>query len=94
MSPEGCFTSEELLLVVETVSLHCSQLVFVLLNDLLQGAVQVLLLLLQKLLLLIEQNEHSEVLQYHCCQAKASDFGEKQNTTVTTLKHQLLTVQT
>lgn len=56
MSPEGRFTSEELLLVVETVSLHCGQLVFVLLNDLLQGAVQVLLLLLQKLLLLIEEN--------------------------------------
>lgn len=48
----GRFTSEELLLVVETVSLHCGQLVFVLLNDLLQSAVQVLLLLLQKLLLL------------------------------------------
>lgn len=48
----GRFTSEELLLVVETVSLHCGQLAFVLLNDLLQSAVQVLLLLLQKLLLL------------------------------------------
>lgn len=48
------FTSEELLLVVEAVSLDGGELVFVLLDDLLQGAVQVLLLLLQKLLFLDE----------------------------------------
>lgn len=46
------FTSEELLLVVEAVSLDGGELVFVLLDDLLQGAVQILLLLLQKLLFL------------------------------------------
>lgn len=45
-------TSQELLLVVETVSLNSGQLMFVLLNDLLQSAVQILLLLLKKLLLL------------------------------------------
>lgn len=45
-------TSQELLLVVKTVSLNSGQLVFVLLNDLLQSAVQILLLLLKKLLLL------------------------------------------
>lgn len=48
------FTSEQLLLVVEAVSLDGGELVFVLLDDLLQGAVQVLLLLLQKLLFLDE----------------------------------------
>lgn len=43
--------------MVETVSLHCGQLVFVLLDDLLQSAVQVLLLLLQKLLLLKQEDK-------------------------------------
>ena len=47
-----CFTSEELLLVVEAVSLDGGQLVFVLLDDLLQIAVQILLLLLKELLFL------------------------------------------
>jgi len=45
-------TSQELLLVVEAVSLDRGQLMFVLLNDLLQSTVQILLLLLKKLLLL------------------------------------------
>ena len=45
-------TSQELLLVVETVPLDRGQLVFVLLNDLLQSDVQILLLLLEKVLLL------------------------------------------
>lgn len=45
-------TSQELLLVVETISLDSGQLMFVLLNDLLQSGVQILLLLLKKLLLL------------------------------------------
>ena len=50
MRPYG--TSEQLLLVVQTVSLDGGQLVFVLLDDLLQSAVQLLLLLLEELLLL------------------------------------------
>lgn len=75
MSLEGCFTSQELLLVVETVSLHCGQLVFVLLNDLLQGAVQVLLLLLQKLLLLKEDNRHGYMVRF--CHRKTKHDSEK-----------------
>ena len=55
---ERCiFTSEELLFVVETVSLDGGQLVFVLLDDLLQGTVQLLLLFLQELLLLRKKRE-------------------------------------
>ena len=45
-------TSHELLFVVETVLLDGGYLMLVLLNDLLQGSIQLLLLLLQKLLLL------------------------------------------
>lgn len=50
----GLITPEELLLVVEAVSLDRGQLVLVLLNYFLQRAVQLLLLLLKKLLLLEE----------------------------------------
>lgn len=46
------FTSEKLLLVIETVSLDGGQFVFVLLNNLLQSDVQILLLLLKELLFL------------------------------------------
>lgn len=54
------FTSEELLLVVQAVSLNGGQLVLVLLDYLLQRAVQVLLLLLEKLLFLdAEQQRRS-----------------------------------
>lgn len=45
-------TSEKLLLVVEAVSLDGSELMFVLLDNLLQSTVQVQLLLLKKLLFL------------------------------------------
>ena len=48
------FTSEKLLLVVEAVSLDSGQLMFVLLDNFLQSAVQILLLLLKKLLFLDE----------------------------------------
>lgn len=46
------FTSEKLLLVVEAVPLDGGELMFVLLDYLLQSAVQILLLLLKKLLFL------------------------------------------
>lgn len=54
MGVHGVLTAEKLLLVVQTVSLDGGQLVFVLLDDLLQGAVEILLLLLKELLLLCE----------------------------------------
>lgn len=49
---DDIFTSEKLLFVIEAVSLDSGKLIFVLLNNLLQSAVQILLLLLQKLLFL------------------------------------------
>lgn len=49
---DDIFTSEKLLFVIEAVSLDSGELIFVLLNNLLQSAVQILLLLLQKLLFL------------------------------------------
>lgn len=48
-------TSEQLLFVVEAVSFHGGQLTLVLLDNLFQGAIQVLLLFLQELLLLRER---------------------------------------
>lgn len=48
------FTTEKLLLVVEAVPLDSGQFMFMLLDNLLQSAVQILLLLLKKLLFLDE----------------------------------------
>ena len=50
-------TSQKLLLVVEAVLLHGGDLHLVLLDDLLQGSVQLQLLLLQELLLLMPAPE-------------------------------------
>lgn len=52
-------TSEKLLLVVEAVSLDGGELQLVLLDDLLQIAVQILLLLLKKLLFLSRERHTS-----------------------------------
>lgn len=87
VSLQGRCTSQELLLVVETVSLHRGQLVFVLLNDLLEGAIQVLLLLLQKLLLLIEVNRHGEVLS-HSNYTLEKNKTQQQNNTLSQFRHQ------
>lgn len=54
-------TSQELLLVVQTVPLDGGQLQLVLLDDLLQSRVQILLLLLQELLFLDDVEQRNEL---------------------------------